>query len=236
PRRAMSSISARRARTWRTLSSPGSREPRGARRYTAPPMSAEEITAFLYGATPQAWIDAAAADLPLILFDHAHCEKKAASTVINLLFRNPERAMIVPSLSRLASEELRHFEQVLKFMQQRGVAYRHLAPSRYAEGLRRHARTHEPARLVDILIIGAFIEARSCERFMALAPALADREIADSYIGLCESESRHFRHYLELAEDAAGEDITPRIAHFRTIEAQLNAAADTELRFHSGPP
>lgn len=195
-----------------------------------------DIKQFLGAATPPEWIAAAAADLPLILVDHAHCEKKAASSAINLLFRYPERPLLVNRMSRLAREELRHFEQVLKLMAKRDIAYRHLTPSRYAEGLRKHARTHEPVRLVDILIIGAFIEARSCERFEMLAPALEDREVADFYLGLRESESRHFRHYLELAEEAAGEDISARVEFFRGVEVKLNCATDEELRFHSGPP
>lgn len=195
-----------------------------------------EISGFLAVPTPREWIDAARENLPLILIDHAHCEKKAASSALNLLFRYPENSRLVNRMSRLAREELRHFEQVLKLMEKRAIAYRHLTPSRYADGLRKHARTHEPVRLVDILIIGAFIEARSCERFQVLAPALADREIADFYLGLCESESRHFRHYLELAEEAAGEDISERVDFFRAVEAELNSAMDRELRFHSGPP
>lgn len=195
-----------------------------------------DISEFLATPTPAAWVEAAAADLPLILVDHAHCEKKAASSALNLLFRYPDRSRLVHRMSRLAREELRHFEQVLKLMEKRGVAYRHLTPSRYAEGMRKHIRTHEPARLVDLLIVGAFIEARSCERFEALAPALEDREIADFYLGLRESESRHFRHYLELAEEAAGEDISERIELFAKVEAGLNASPDAKLRFHSGPP
>lgn len=199
-------------------------------------MGNHNVKDFLGAPTPQAWITAAAADLPLILVDHAHCEKKAASSAINLLFRYPENALLVNRMSRLAREELRHFEQVLKLMKKRNIGYRHLTPSRYAEGLRKHVRTHEPVRLVDILVIGAFIEARSCERFESLAPALHDREVADFYRGLQESESRHFLHYLELAEEAAGEDISARVQFFREVEAQLNAADDYELRFHSGPP
>jgi len=199
-------------------------------------MSMEDISRFLASPTPAGWIDAACDDLPLLLVDHAHCEKKAASSAIQLLFRYPDRQRLVHRMSRLAREELRHFEQVLKLMEQRGLAFHHLSPSRYAEGLRRHARTHEPARLVDILVIGAFIEARSCERFQALAPVLEDRGIAAFYAGLCESESRHFRHYLKLAEQAAGGDVAERVAFFREVEAELNEAPDRELRFHSGPP
>lgn len=194
------------------------------------------ITSFLGSPTPVAWVDAACADLQLILIDHAHCEKKAASTAINLLFRYPEQELLVHRMSRLAREELRHFEQVLKLMKARNIDFGHLGASRYAEGLRKHVCSHEPARLADILIVGAFIEARSCERFQVLAPALEDREIADFYIGLCESESRHFRHYLELAEQTSGADISERVEFFRGIESGLNTSPDSELRFHSGPP
>ncbi|MDX1442400.1 MAG: tRNA-(ms[2]io[6]A)-hydroxylase [Gammaproteobacteria bacterium] len=195
-----------------------------------------DIHSFLGSPTPSTWVEVAAGDLETILIDHAHCEKKAASSALNLLFRYPDRDRLVHRMSRLAREELRHFEQVLKLMKPRGVTFRHLTPSRYAEGMRRELRSHEPQRLVDLLIVGAFIEARSCERFQALAPALEDREIADFYIGLCESESRHFRHYLELAEEAAGEDISARVEVFRDIESRLNLDPDSELRFHSGPP
>ncbi|MDX1455507.1 MAG: tRNA-(ms[2]io[6]A)-hydroxylase [Gammaproteobacteria bacterium] len=193
-------------------------------------------TEFLAGPTPTAWVEAAAADLPLILVDHAHCEKKAASTAINLLFRYPEFEALTYRMSRLAREELRHFEQVLKLMKQRDIAFGHLGASRYAEGLRAKVRSREPERLVDILVVGAFIEARSCERFEALAPALQDREVAEFYLGLCASESRHFQQYLSLAGQASDEDIQPRIEFFAALEMELNTRPDSELRFHSGPP
>lgn len=191
---------------------------------------------FLLAPTPDEWTAAAASNLPLILLDHAHCEKKAASSALALLFRYPEHRQLVYRMSRLAREELRHFEQVIKLMEQRQIGYAHLQPSRYAAGLRQHMRSDEPARLVDTLIIGAYIEARSCERFETLAPALADREIAEFYLGLRASESRHFRHYLELAVEIAGESIDERIGFFGEREAELNSRPDSELRFHSGPP
>lgn len=194
------------------------------------------IHEFLKAPTSPAWVRAAAENLPLLLIDHAHCEKKAASSALNLIFRYSERPHLVQRMSRLAREELQHFEQVLKLLEKRGIAFRHLTPSRYADGLRKHIRTHEPARLTDMLIAGAFIEARSCERFQALVPALEDREIAAFYLGLCESEARHFQHYLELAVEAAGGEITARVEFFAQVEAELNFRPDGELRFHSGPP
>lgn len=191
---------------------------------------------FLRCATPAAWINAALAEPELLLIDHAHCEKKAASTALNLMFRYVDRPALLDKLSRLAREELRHFEQVLKIMRRRGVVYRHLTPARYAGGLRAHVRTHESGRLVDILLVGAFIEARSCERFEALAPHL-DSELSAFYRGLCASESRHFQDYLMLASKAASTaEVAARVALFAEVEAGLVSEPDTEFRFHSGPP
>ena len=196
----------------------------------------ETVRAFLGCPTPEGWIDAALEQPDLLLTDHANCEKKAAGTALNLLFRYSEDSSLMDWLSRLAREELRHFEQVLAIMKKRRVPFRPLAAARYAGGLRALVRTHEPARLVDTLIAGAFIEARSCERFAALAPRL-DAELGGFYSRLLSSEARHFRAYLSAAERAAGsQDLSARIAEFRVLERELIEAPDTEFRFHSGPP
>ena len=100
----------------------------------------------------------------------------------------------------------------------------------------KRARRHEPGRLVDTLIIGALIEARSCERFASLAPHL-DRELGEFYLSLLKSEARHFGDYLKLAESLSEEaDFQSRLNLFRELEADLVTTADTEFRFHSGVP
>ena len=119
-------------------------------------------------------------------------------------------------------------------MKKRGVSYGHLSPARYAAGLRQEVRTEDPGRLVDVLIVGAIIEARSCERFAALAPHL-DATMSDFYTGLLKSEARHYRDYLTLAEQAAGNSVEDRVATFLALEQQLIETPDTEFRFHSGP-
>jgi len=192
-----------------------------------------EIEDFLLCATPDGWISAALNNLPTLLIDHANCEKKAAATAMNLLYRYIDRPVLLHKLSRLAREELRHFEQVLAIMQKRGIEYAHVAPSRYANGLRDGMRTHEPAKLVDTLICGALIEARSCERFSALAPHL-DEELRKFYTSLLKSEVRHFQDYLKLAHVYAGGSIDDRIAFFSEKERELIESNDAEFRFHSG--
>lgn len=194
-----------------------------------------ELVNFLPCESPKEWLNWALENQSLLLNDHAHCEKKAASTAMSLMYRYVDRDNLLHKMSRLAREELLHFEQVHKLMRKRGVAYEHLTASRYADGLRKHIRTHEPARLVDTLIIGAFVEARSCERFAVLAPHL-DEELSKFYISLLKSEARHFEDYLALAEEYAGEPIDDRVAFFRELEGKLITEPDVEFRVHSGPP
>ncbi|WP_163557481.1 tRNA-(ms[2]io[6]A)-hydroxylase [Halomonas sp. NO4] len=194
-----------------------------------------DLIDFLGCATPQAWIDWALANPELLLIDHAQCEKKAASTAMSLLYRYVSEPLLLTKMSQLAREELLHFEQVVKLMEARGIAYRHLSASRYAEGLRRHVRPQEPDRLVDILIIGAFIEARSCERFARLIPHL-DEELAKFYRSLVKSEGRHYEDYLMLAQHLAPSPIEDRVAFFAERERDLIVTPDTDFRFHSGVP
>ena len=197
----------------------------------------DEIHQFLPCVTPDRWIEVAVKpeNLCLLLTDHAHCEKKAASTAMTLMFRYVDRPDLLNKMSRLAREELIHFEQVLAIMQERGMVYDHLSSSRYAAGLRKYVRTSEPGRLIDVLIIGALIEARSCERFAKLAPFLDD-QLAKFYRSLLKSEARHYQDYLHLARDYAGEPIDERIAFFCEVERELIEAEDEEFRFHSGTP
>ncbi|MEM5528504.1 tRNA isopentenyl-2-thiomethyl-A-37 hydroxylase MiaE [Gammaproteobacteria bacterium AS21] len=195
----------------------------------------DEIKQFLACETPQAWIDKALTEQSLMLIDHAHCEKKAASTAMTLMFRYVEKPDLLRKMSRLAREELIHFEQVITLMVSRNIEYVHLDASRYAGGMRSIVRTYEPQRLVDVLIVGAFVEARSCERFAKLAPFLDD-ELEKFYSSLLKSEGRHYQDYLQLAQEYAGEPIDDRIAEFRAIEQELILSPDTEFRFHSGVP
>ena len=148
------------------------------------------------------------------------------------------RPELLNKMSRLAREELRHFEQVMAILKKRDITYRPLSASRYSAGLHGCIRGTEPERLVDTLIVGAIIEARSCERFYSLLPYLEDREqeLARFYESLLESEARHFADYLDLADQATGDSIAERPNDLLAVEAELIHSPDTELRFHSGVP
>jgi len=202
----------------------------------ATPPDLSDLMAFLPCPTPGGWIEAALADQATLLIDHANCEKKAAATAMALLHRHTDNPTLMNKMSRLAREELRHFEQVLGLMGKRGIAYETVTASRYAGGLHGLVRKRDPGRLVDTLLLGALIEARSCERFAALAPHL-DSELSEFYLSLLKSESRHFRDYLALAESVAERgEIAERLIAFKALEQQLIEGTDEEMRFHSGIP
>ncbi len=196
------------------------------------------IAAFLDAPTPPAWVAEACGRLPELLLDHANCELKAASTALSFIYRYPERTALCTSMSRLAREELRHFEQARKMMDAMEISFSRLTASRYAGALREAVRPEEPYRLLDLLLIGALIEARSCERFATLAPHLPDK-LGRFYAGLLASEARHFESYLAFAKKECNVDeqeYAKRLAELKMAEAQLINEPDEQFRFHSGPP
>ena len=190
--------------------------------------------AMLRAPTRREWFDLAVEREADLLIDHANCEKKAASTALSLMFAYPEDFELADRMSRLAREELRHFELVQQKMVELEVPFRRLSPSRYAEGLRSALRRSEPERRVDLLLCGALIEARSHERFMGLIERLR-APLAEFYAALAAAEARHAGLYLRLA-DKRGTGVAARLDELAVIEAELATSPDPEFRFHSGTP
>lgn len=191
---------------------------------------------FLQIKTPLVWLNHAACHIPLLLIDHAHCERKAAATAINFMSKYPERTELIDVMSPLAREELLHFEKVVHMMKQREISFSPLQPSDYATTLHKQVTRRDGSeRLCDQLIIGAIIEARSCERFSALVPYLEDSELAKFYLTLLRSEARHFQDYLRLAKLYGG-NIEKRLSLFLSLENNFILSQDTVFRFHSGIP
>ncbi len=198
----------------------------------------QNIVEFFETETPEAWLSAAEDRLPEMLLDHANCELKAASTALGFLYRYPDRTALAQRMSRLAREELRHFEQVRAIMDEMGIPFERLSASRYAGGLRDAVRQHEPYKLLDLLLVGALIEARSCERFAKIAPRLPEK-LGKFYGGLLASEARHFEHYIAFAKsecDVPADEIDARLEELKAIESELISSPDDDFRFHSGLP
>jgi tRNA-(ms[2]io[6]A)-hydroxylase len=195
------------------------------------------------------WDGWALAHLDELVLDHAHCEKKAASTAINLIFRYTHHVSLVEPLSRLAREELEHFEQVLGHLRRRGVDFVRMHPSPYASRLMEVCRKPEPERLVDTLLCCAMIEARSCERMQRVHEALrardeaehaeADPALTELYRGLLASEARHHATYVELVRGLGlvGEtELRARLDEIAAHEARVVAQAPADPRLHNAPP
>ncbi|MDH4582933.1 tRNA-(ms[2]io[6]A)-hydroxylase [Pseudomonas sp. BN415] len=199
-------------------------------------MNLPDIHDFLGCRTPDAWVAAALADQETLLIDHKNNEFKAASTAMALMAKYSTHLDLINFMSRLAREELVHHEQVLRIMKRRRIDLIPVSASRYASGLRKLVRSHEPQKLADTLVVGAFIEARSCERFEALVPHL-DEELGKFYGGLLKSESRHYQGYLKLAyQYGETQDVDRTIEKVRAAERELIESTDEEFRFHSGVP
>jgi tRNA-(ms[2]io[6]A)-hydroxylase len=157
------------------------------------------------------WATAAVAQLGRVLVDHAHCERKAASNAYSLIERFPASPTVRQALLGIATEETDHFRRVLRLLEERGLAFGAPSVDAYAADLRRASRNLPPfgSPLVDRLLVGALIEARSCERFKLLIQALdgaprADRDrLQDFYRELLASEAGHYRTFVDLALEAA---------------------------------
>ena len=190
------------------------------------------------------WVRAACADVATLLVDHAHCEKRAASTAVRYLFKYPDWPALVGAMSRLAREELVHFERVLKELDARGVPFRGLQSANYAAALLAQVRSDDArARKVDEMLCCALIEARSHERFVRLAAAVGDERLARFYGELAEAEARHGEIYVELATEAAGGGatggdaaavVTARLAELAAVEAEIVARPGQPIRMHAG--
>ena len=185
--------------------------------------------------TDPEWASRAASAIDLVLIDHAHLEKKAASTAINLIFRYPEHPKLMRPLSELAREELDHFERVLTILDERGIRFSRIRPSPYMAKLSEIVRKEEPLRLLDTLIVCAFIEARSCERMKVLAAHLDDERLRAFYASLLASEARHHRTYVELAQTIfAPEEVGARLDEIASHEAEVMRALPKDPRLHNG--
>lgn len=189
----------------------------------------------LKSATSPDWLRRVRANVNDVLIDHAHCEKKAAGTAMNLIFAYVDHVELVHELAQIVNEELAHFRQVLELLDRRGVRFRRLAPSGYGRRLNELVRKHEPGKAVDRLLVASLIEARSCERFTLLRDGIDDDELSEFYGGLFESEARHHATYVQFAKGFAAEsEVRARLEELAQCETHILGAEPDLVRMHSG--
>lgn len=188
----------------------------------------------LQSITPPRWFAQVSQHLDELLIDHAHCEKKAAGTAMNLLFAYVENEDLTRAMNEIVAEELDHFFQVLDILKARGVRFRRIKPSEYGRKLNDLVRKEEPHKGVDRLLVAALIEARSCERFGILREQLNDKTLAAFYDSLFESEARHHSSYVRLAKYfASDEEVRARLAELAAAEAVIVEQGEELPRMHS---
>jgi tRNA-(ms[2]io[6]A)-hydroxylase len=188
----------------------------------------------LKSSTAPWWLDGVEKHVDALLVDHAHCEKKAAGTALNLIFAYVDRPELVRELTPIVQEEMAHFGLVVDLCERRGIRFGRLSPSSYGRKLNELVRKNEPQRAIDRLLVAALIEARSCERFGLLRDRLQDRELAKFYGDLYASEARHHATYVELARlfDRTGE-VDVRLEVLASAEAGIIDEGDPLVRVHS---
>lgn len=185
--------------------------------------------------TPQSFVTRFEAHLGEMLLDHAHCEKKAASAALSMMFRYPEHPALIRTLADIVEEEMAHFKLVLALMDRRGFSFTKQKPSAYAGRLATQVRgTQGKDELVDRLLTCALIEARSCERFKLLGDHLSDPELAEFYRSLFESEARHYATYLKMALALDSEAaVRARLAELVAHEAMVCRQGESLPRLHA---
>jgi tRNA-(ms[2]io[6]A)-hydroxylase len=168
------------------------------------------------------WLPMVLANIPKVLVDHAHLERKAATTAMNLekyrdLFGRVEE------LNAIAIEELQHFQLVLALLKRRGIPFGQPHPSPWIAGLMRSIRNGQRLQVIDHLLCCALIEGRSCEKFQFLAAALKpiDAELADFYASLVESEGNHYATYLLMARAINEREADERLDFYLDLDAEL---------------
>lgn len=184
--------------------------------------------------TPAAWWEKVRYNVNDLLVDHAHCEKKAAGTAMNLLFAYVEHVELATAMGEIVVEELEHFRQVLGLLARRGIRFCRLKPSAYGRLLNGHVRKFEPGRAIDRLLVAGLIEARSCERFALLRDSLEDDELRQFYGSLFEAEARHHSTYLRLAQlFGKPDEVRVRLHELSLAEAGIIQTGEPLPRMHS---
>ncbi len=184
--------------------------------------------------TSSAWVEQAISNLDIILLDHSHCERKAAGVALNFMFCYPSNTKMVRELTKIAQEELEHFELVNQWLERRNIPLAPLPPPPYGAGLKAQVRPQKPYKFLDSLLVTGLIEARSHERLGLLAIHCPEPDLARFYKGLMASEARHFGTYWVLADTYYEREVVmKRLDELAVVESELLSTLHAQPRIHS---
>lgn len=184
--------------------------------------------------TDDSWYDRIRDELDAVLIDHAHLEKRAASTALSMIFKYTAKKRLRRELSVVVREEMEHFELMLDVLDARDIEFTQLDAAPYARELAAHVRKQEPRTLLDKLLVAALIEARSCERFQILGRRLEDEVLRTMYADLAAQEARHHTLYTGLAREYFdATEVRARLDELARAEVDAVDASAGFARLHS---
>ncbi len=180
-----------------------------------------------------AWIECVLNNFDEFLIDHAANERKASSVAMSLVAHYPDKPDLVREMIDLALEEMTHFKQVIRLMQERGLVMPPDEKDLYVNQMRNNVRGETDDYFLDRLLSGAVIEARGEERFRQLASHLEDEKLKAFYIALANSEQGHHQLFLQLAlQYFSEESVDERLAEWLAIEKNVVENIPIRSRLH----
>jgi len=193
-----------------------------------------KYTVELKTASSPKWVIAVKADFTTFLQDHADCERKASGLAQNFTAKYPDRLEIIDDLIAIAIEELEHFRQVYKIMEDRGIPLAtHMEKDMYINNFLKHARNGREERYMDRILMAGIIEARGAEKFMMLGEALEDPELSKYYIQLGRSEEKHIHVFIKMCSHYFSDEVVhKRLEELLEIEAEIVDALPITAKLH----
>ena len=180
-----------------------------------------------------AWLECVLANFDEFLIDHAANERKASTMAMSLVAHYPDKPDLVREMVDLALEELTHFKQVIRLMQERDLSMTPEVKDLYINEIRHHVRGDTRDYFLDRLLSGAVIEARGEERFRQIADQLKDQKLKAFYIALANSEKGHHQLFLRLAlQYFDNQVVDKRLAEWIVIEKTVIESTPVRSRLH----
>jgi len=185
-------------------------------------------------ASPKAWIDAVLSDFGSFLQDHADCERKASAMAMSFVAKCPDKTEIIPELIETAVEELEHFQQVYRLMEERGITLKAEMPKdEYIHALIKECRSGRDDRLIDRFLVASIVECRGAERFKLVADNVQDEKLKKFYKELWTSEAKHGNIFVKMMLRYFDEDtVYSRLKELNEAEGRIIKGLEIRPALH----